>query len=121
MLSTEKETAVLAQKKCMPCEGIGAAFTKAQAEGYLKKIFNWMISSDGKEISREFIMRNFLAAVDLIRQVAKIAEEESHHPDIHLTGYRKLKIVLSTHALDGLTENDFILAAKIDRVLPKKI
>ncbi len=117
---TEKETIALAQKKCLPCEGIGAAFTKEQAEGYLKKIVNWAISSDGKEISRELIMKNFMAAVNFIQQVAKIAEEENHHPNIHLTGYRKLKIVLSTHALNGLTENDFILAAKIN-LLPAEL
>ena len=120
MLNTEKETAVLAQKKCLPCEGIGAAFTKEQAQNYLTKIVNWSISADGKEITRELVMKNFLAAVSFIQQVAKIAEEENHHPDVHLTGYRKLRVVLSTHALNGLTENDFILAAKIN-LLPAEL
>ena len=61
-----------------------------------------------------------MAAVDLINRIAKIAESENHHPDLHVTSYRNLKIDLSTHALGGLTENDFILAAKIN-ALPKEL
>jgi len=65
-------------------------------------------------------MRDFMAAVKFIGCVAKLAEKEDHHPDIHLTSYRKLKIDLSTHAIGGLSENDFILAAKIDK-LPESL
>ena len=65
-------------------------------------------------------MKNFTAAVRLINKIAEIAESENHHPDIHLTGYRKLRIELTTHALGGLTENDFIVAAKIN-VLPLEL
>ena len=65
-------------------------------------------------------MKNFLTAVHFIDAVAQIAETENHHPDLHLTAYRKLRIELSTHAIDGLSENDFILAAKIDK-LPKEL
>ena len=65
-------------------------------------------------------MLDFLAAVQFIRRIARLAEAEDHHPDLYLTHYRKLKIEISTHAIGGLSENDFILAAKIDK-LPKSL
>ena len=106
----------LTQKKCQPCEGIGKALTLSEAQKFLSQVPDWQIDAAGKIISRELIMRNFMTAVKFIEQVAKIAEEENHHPDIHLTGYRKLRIDLSTHALKGLSENDFIVAAKINQL-----
>jgi len=57
---------------------------------------------------------HFVQAISLVNQIAEIAEDEQHHPDLHLTGYRHLEIVLTTHAIGGLSENDFIVAAKID-------
>ena len=65
-------------------------------------------------------MKDFKAAVAFVNSIASVAEAEGHHPDLHLTGYRKLRVDLATHAVGGLTENDFILAAKIDR-LPKEL
>ena len=65
-------------------------------------------------------MKDFMAVVGLVVRIARIAERENHHPDLHLTGYRRLKIELSTHSIGGLSENDFILASKIDR-LPKRL
>ncbi len=65
-------------------------------------------------------MKDFLAAVALIRRLADVAEEQDHHPDVHLTGYRRLSLVLSTHSIGGLSENDFILAAQIE-ALPKTL
>jgi 4a-hydroxytetrahydrobiopterin dehydratase len=106
-------TEALTKKKCQPCEGIGKALNAAQIKEYLLLTPGWAVDADGKGISREFVMKNFLAAVRSIGQIADIAEAENHHPDIHLTGYRKLKICLTTHALGGLSENDFIVAAKI--------
>ena len=103
-----------AEKKCTPCEGKENAFTKESAQKLLNDIPGWKISSDAKMISREFVMKNFMAAVKVIDQAAIIAEEENHHPDFHLIGYRNLRIDLSTHAVKGLTENDFIVAAKIN-------
>ena len=70
----------------------------------------------GKMISKSFIVKNFMTAIDFINKVAAAAEADNHHPDIHLAGYRNLKIDLSTHAVGGLSENDFILAAKIDKL-----
>lgn len=104
----------LTEKKCTPCEGIGKPYTSDEAKKLMPQVPGWQMAADGKSIKREFSTKNFTAAVDLINKIAVIAEGEDHHPDVHLTGYRKLKIVLSTHALKGLTENDFIVAAKIN-------
>ena len=104
----------LTQKKCQPCEGIGKALDAAKVKEYLPLTPGWVVDAQGKGISREFVMKNFLAAVKIIGEIAAIAEAENHHPDIHLTGYRKLQIYLTTHALGGLSENDFIVAAKVN-------
>lgn len=106
----------LAQKRCVPCEGIGRPLNREEAVKYLEHIAGWQISDDGKLLSRELTMKNFMAAVRLVNLTAEVAEHENHHPDFHLTGYRRLRFVLSTHALGGLTENDFILAAKINEL-----
>lgn len=110
------DSQALTEKKCRPCEGTWQPLEKAEAQKLLDKVPGWRLSSDGKTISRDFVMKNFMAAVTLINGIAKIAEQENHHPDIHLTGYRKLRVDLSTHAMDGLSENDFILAAKINEL-----
>lgn len=80
----------------------------------------WEVTGESRVIRRTYAMKDFLAAVDFVREIALLAESEGHHPDIHLIRYRILTVELSTHALGGLTENDFILAAKID-ALPKKL
>ena len=76
----------------------------------------WVLAPDGKSISRAFVARNFQAALDAINAMGAIAEEESHHPDFHLTSYRQLEIVVSTHKLGGLTENDLVLAELLNKV-----
>ena len=108
----------LTNKKCLPCEGIGKAFAAAEAQARIKEIPGWSLAADSKSIWREYITKDFTAAVDFINAIAPIAEEENHHPDLHLTGYRKLHIDLNTHALGGITENDLILAAKINGLKP---
>jgi len=75
-----------------------------------------MLDPDAKMISRSWTMKNFLAGIDLFNEVAHLAEQEGHHPDLHLEGYRRVTISLWTHAVGGLTENDFILAAKINQI-----
>ncbi len=104
----------LAEKKCEPCEGKTQAFSKKEALGYLEKTLDWQLTADAKGIWREYTTKNFMAAVRFINKIADVAEADNHHPDIHLTGYRKLRIDLSTHAIGGLSENDFIVAAKIN-------
>lgn len=110
----------LAKKKCKPCEGGVPVLPREQALAYLKELPAWSLSEDGKAIRSHYVMKDFMAAISLIQKIAEVAESEDHHPDIHLTGYRKLAIELSTHAIGGLSENDFILAAKIDK-LPKEL
>ena len=110
----------LTQKKCQPCNKGTVPFTRAQAADCLRELAEWNLSSDAKSIWREYLMKDFLSAVRFINQIAQVAEAEDHHPDLHLTGYRKLRIELATHAIGGLCENDFILAAKID-TLPKEL
>jgi len=104
----------LSSKRCQPCEGSAKPLAHDQVLNYLNNVQGWQITDDGKWIFRDLILKNFLAAVNLIDNIATVAESENHHPDIHLTGYRKLRIDLTTHAIGGLSENDFIVASKIN-------
>ncbi len=103
----------LLQKKCQPCEGIGQAMTPEQYELMLKMVPGWEVF-DGNRIEKIYPTKNFVETMAFANRIADLAEAENHHPDLHLY-YRKVHVVLSTHALGGLSENDFILAAKIDR------
>ena len=94
--------------------------SRQQVLKYLKSFKTWSLSPSKKAIRRELQMKDFMSAIRFINRIAALAEKEGHHPDIHLSSYRSLMIEVWTHAIDGLSENDFILAAKIDR-LPKKI
>lgn len=89
-------------------------FTISQAKDHLKNVPGWQLKEDGPLIYRELVLRDFLTAVDLIDRIAAIAQELNHHPDLHLTDYKKLRIELTTHDAKGLTQNDFIEAAKIN-------
>jgi 4a-hydroxytetrahydrobiopterin dehydratase len=93
---------------------------KSVALSHLRKLPGWTLAPRAKAIRREYSMKDFLAAVALIRRIAVRAQAADHHPDLHLTGYRKLKIVLSTHDAGGLSLKDFRLAAEIES-LPKKL
>jgi 4a-hydroxytetrahydrobiopterin dehydratase len=106
----------LTQKKCVPCEGIGKAYTKEEVQARMGEITGWVLAEDGKSISRDYVLKNFVEAINVINKIKDIAEDEMHHPDLHLTSYKKLKVVLSTHAVGGLTENDLIEAAKINKL-----
>jgi len=104
----------LLKKKCIPCEGLGMKpFLPEEAEKYLPDVPGWALSEDGRKISKEFKFKDFIGAVNFVNQVAEIAEGEGHHPDIEIH-YNKVKLTNWTHAILGLSENDFILAAKID-------
>jgi len=107
----------LVAKKCLPCEGGVDACSVEQARQQLAALGNWTLSEEGTLISRKITLKNFLQAMELLQKVAVIAEADQHHPDLHLTGYRHVKIELTTHAIGGLSENDFILAAKIDAAI----
>ena len=107
----------LISKKCLPCEGGIDACTLEHSRNQLSLLPNWHMSEDGKWIHRKLVFKNFVQAVSSINKIADLAEAEAHHPDLHLTGYRNLEIAISTHAIDGLSENDFILASKIDALV----
>ncbi len=104
----------LTEQKCMACEGGVTAFSKDEAGILLKQIHGWSLLEDGKSISKKYSFKNFKEALVFVNKVGEIAENEGHHPDIHLTDYKYVTINLSTHAISGLSQNDFILAAKID-------
>lgn len=101
-------------KKCRPCEGGMKPIERNEAEALAAEITGWKVINDAKVIRREWITLDFDAAMEFLDRVARLAEDEDHHPDLHLTGYRNVAIELSTHAIKGLSENDFILAAKIN-------
>ena len=86
------------------------------AERMLAELGGWCVTDDGKRIRREWVVQNFMTAIDFFNRVGVLAEDENHHPDLHLTGYRNSAIELWTHAIGGLSENDFILAAKINQL-----
>jgi 4a-hydroxytetrahydrobiopterin dehydratase len=109
-------TTELTHKHCAPCEGGVQPLTAQQVRDLLPAVPTWKATADGKRIRREWRMRDFAAALDFFNRVGQIAEAEDHHPDLHLTGYRNAAIEIGTHAIDGLSENDFILAAKIDQL-----
>lgn len=89
--------------------------TREEAERYLPEVPGWTLAPDGTKISREFEFENFKGAMRFVNAVADIAESEGHHPDIYVF-WNRVKFELSTHAIGGLSENDFILAAKIAKL-----
>jgi 4a-hydroxytetrahydrobiopterin dehydratase len=106
----------LASKKCVPCEGGVQPLSPEQIAELSSNVPDWRLTADKKSLRREWRVKDFLTALDFFSRIGDLAEAEDHHPDLHLTGYRNVAIELSTHALGGLSENDFILAAKIDRL-----
>jgi 4a-hydroxytetrahydrobiopterin dehydratase len=104
----------LTHKHCQACEGGIPALNAEQVREHLRAVPHWRLSNDGKSIRREWRVKDFSTALDFFARIGQVAEAENHHPDLHLTGYRNVAVELSTHAVGGLTENDFILAAKID-------
>jgi 4a-hydroxytetrahydrobiopterin dehydratase len=106
----------LKARKCQPCEGGVPAVAIEEAQRLLQDLPGWQLRDDGTRIRREWVVKDFPAATEFLNRVAELAEQEGHHPDLHLTGYRNVTVELSTHAIDGLSENDFILAAKINEL-----
>ena len=106
--------AELSRKHCVPCEGGVPALSPAEVQGHLAALPSWKLTADGKRIRREWRVKDFTTALDFFNRVGQVAEQEDHHPDLHVTGYRNVAIEMWTHAVGGLTQNDFILAAKID-------
>lgn len=107
----------LETKKCVPCEGGVDACPLDYSEQQVKSLAGWKLAEQGKWIVRSVRFKDFMRTLEALNAIANLAESEAHHPDLHLTGYRHLRIELTTHAIGGLSENDFILAAKIDSLL----
>ena len=108
----------LTNKKCSPCEGGVVPFDITEIHKYQKKIDGWNVSKNKKNIhflEKKFDFKNFLDSQKFVNEVGIISEAEGHHPDINF-GWGYAKIYITTHAIEGLSENDFILAAKIDKI-----
>lgn len=108
------EPAKLSQHHCVPCEGGVDPLTPHQFAPYMEITKDWTVAADNKSISREFKFKDFKEALAFINKTGDMAESEGHHPDINLHGWNKVVFTLSTHAIGGLSVNDFVLASKID-------
>ncbi len=107
----------LLKKKCVPCEGGVIPFNISEIHKYQKKVDGWDVIKNNKGVfflEKKFKFKNFLESQNFVNLVGKISEEEGHHPDLSF-GWGYAKVTITTHAIEGLSENDFILAAKIDR------
>jgi 4a-hydroxytetrahydrobiopterin dehydratase len=106
----------LSQRKCAPCEGGVAPLTRAAAERYRGALQpDWQLAQDAKSIQRDFAFRDFFRTMSFVNALAHIANLEDHHPDLEV-GYNRCRVRFTTHAIKGLSENDFICAAKIDLI-----
>jgi len=101
----------LHKKKCVPCESGGTPMPDREVRDNLARLDGWQL--DGKKIRREFVFKDFLEAMTFVNRIAGVAEQEGHHPDLHIH-WNRVVVELWTHSIGGLSENDFILAAKID-------
>lgn len=103
---------------CVPCEGGIPPLTKEEAKKYLEQTAQWEILDEKPmKIQKKFVFKDFNEAIKFVNKVAELANSEDHHPDIFLHNYKKVDITLYTHAIGGLSENDFIMAAKINQLL----
>lgn len=110
------ELNVLVQRRCVPCDGRTAPMSREDTQKYLQEVPGWGLAGDS--IIKEFRFRNYLEGLEFAYSLGKVAEEEGHHPDI-LIGWRRVRVTLSTHAIKGLSENDFIMAAKTEEIRRK--
>lgn len=101
----------LGRQHCVPCS-TGDRLDEAAIHGLWRHVSGWQ--RHGDRLVHEYVFRDFLGAMRFLQAVGRIAQREDHHPDLHLTDYRRVRIELTTHAAKGLTRNDFILAARID-------
>ena len=106
----------LTTKKCVPCEGGVDACPLPFVTQQLENLPGWYLTQDNQRIRKDWEVKNFVTGLDFFNRVGELAESEAHHPDLHLVGYKNVSIEIWTHAIGGLSENDFILAAKIDQL-----
>lgn len=105
----------LIQKHCVPCEGGALPLMRDESAKLLEETPGWIIAPDGLSLTREFTFKDFVEAMDFANKITPIAEAEGHHPDLAIS-WGKVAVTLITHAIGGLSENDFILAAKINHI-----
>lgn len=105
----------LAKKKCVPCEGGVPPLSPKEAEEMLHQLDGWMLVDGHHMLAKSFTFKDFAQTIAFVNKIAAIAEEEGHHPDLTVS-YGSLGVELMTHAIGGLSENDYILAAKIDEI-----
>jgi len=106
----------LAEKECVPCKGGVPPLQGEQLTGLIEKLGGGWSILDGKQLQKEYKFKNFQEALAFTNRLGELAEKQNHHPDIYLA-WGKVKLVIWTHKINGLTESDFILAAKADRLL----
>ena len=106
----------LKNKHCEPCEGGVCPLDENLSTRHLDQVAGWKLAEDNKSISRTFKFKNFLATMSFVNAMADLAEQQGHHPDFS-AGYGYCKVLYTTHAIGGLSENDFICAAKINELL----
>lgn len=104
----------LTEQKCVACEGGVPPLSALEAAALLPEVPGWELDAASTQLSRTYTWKNFAEALAFVNQVGAVAESEGHHPDIHLVNFKQVQIVLTTHAIAGLSQNDFIVAAKID-------
>jgi 4a-hydroxytetrahydrobiopterin dehydratase len=104
----------LASRRCVPCEGRVSPLPPERVDALLQQICGWKLV-EGSRIEKIFKTKAFVDGLDLVNRIGRLAEEENHHPDL-LLRWGRVRVSISTHAAGGLTENDFILAAKIDEL-----
>lgn len=106
----------LMAKRCVPCEGGVAPMDADAARAMLGQLNDWELNESGKEIARTYKFKNYYETMAFVNALAWIAHREDHHPDL-LVGYNRVQVRFSTHSIGGLSENDFICAAKIDGLM----
>jgi len=115
-----KDLVGLSSKRCIPCEGKDVkAMTEEEAELMKKQAVGWKLRKDedgNLRLKSDYKFKNFVKSLEFFQRVAAIAEAEGHHPDLHLVGWNNVTVELWTHSVSGLTENDFIMASKINEI-----
>jgi 4a-hydroxytetrahydrobiopterin dehydratase len=106
----------LLRRRCLPCESGVPRLAAEQVQQLLAALPGWGLTDDGQRLRREWRVKDFVVGLDFFQRIGQIAEQEDHHPDLHLVGYRNVAVEIWTHAIGGLSENDFILAAKINEM-----
>ena len=110
------DSVTLRSRKCAECAKGTPPATAEETADQLQHLDGWFATHQGQRIRKDWKVKDFMAGLDFFNQVAAIAEDDNHHPDLHIEGYRNVSIEMWTHSIGGISENDFILAAKINEV-----